>query len=164
MKIGGIALIVGGAVLLAIDMQALAFSILFFLAGIALISFGFYRQKNPKYRFIKRCSSLIERYAPACREDILQTIRKKIAESALDFTGKDTEKAAHFFLMNQTAELLAGGQYHIGYGQLNPVGLAPHLKRLHDACAAWLLKEGHITQAELDEHERQLREAVFTAG
>lgn len=165
MKIGGIALIVVGVVLLIENTDSLPFSIVLFIAGIILLAYAFYKEKDPKQKFLKRCDDLIDRYeTSSCKADVMQAARKKILESKIDLTGKDTEKTAHFFLMNQTAEMLSSGLYHIHYGELNPLGLAPIIRKLHNKCADWLLEKGYMTQEERDEHEKLLSEAILTVG
>ena len=165
MKIGGIALIAVGVILLIENTDSLPFSIVLFVAGIILVAYAFHKEKDPKQRLLKLCNDLIDRYeATPCKDDVMKIVRKKILESNIDLAGKDTEKTAHFFLMNQTAKMLSSGQYHIGYGQLNPIGVSPSIRKLHDKCADWLLEKGYITKDELNEHKKLLREAISTVG
>ena len=104
MKIGGIALIAVGVILLIENTDSLPFSIVLFVAGIILVAYAFHKEKDPKQRLLKLCNDLIDRYeATPCKDDVMKIVRKKILESNIDLAGKDTEKTAHFFLMNQTA-------------------------------------------------------------
>ena len=164
MKIGGIALIAVGVILLIDNTDSFPFSIVLFVAGIILIAYAFHKEKDPKHIFLQHCNDLIDRYEAApCKAAVMQIV-KKILESDISLAGKDTEKTVHFFLMNQTAKMLSSGQYHIGYGQLNPIGISPSIRKLHDKCADWLLEQGYITKGELNEHEKLLREAISTVG
>lgn len=164
MKIGGVALIAVGVILLIENTDSFPFLIVLFVAGIILIAFAFHKEKDPKQILLQRCNDLIDLYeATPCKAAVMQ-IAKKISESNIDLAGKDADKVAHFFLMNQTAKMLSSGQYHIGYGQLNPIGLSPSIRKLHDKCADWLLEKGYITKDELNEHEKLLREAISTVG
>lgn len=148
MKIGGTAFIAVGVILLIENTDSFPFSIVLFAAGIILIAFAFHKEKNPKQILLQRCNDLIDRYEAApCKAAVMQ-IAKKILESNIDLTVK----------------MLSSGEYHIGYGQLNPIGLSPNIRKLHDKCADWLLEKGYITKDELDEHEKLLREAISTIG
>ena len=74
--------------------------------------------------------------------------------------------------MTQIYELLASsalshlssGEYHIDYGQINPLGIGNALKAVFYGCLDRLLKDGKISQAEYDTRHGTLKINISEVG
>ena len=76
----------------------------------------------------------------------------------------DITKNAHIFVLNVCYFNLSSGKYHIYYGELNSMGVAPSMKAVHDKCAKWLYENGYLSTDEYEEHMEQLSENIACVG
>ncbi len=125
---------------------------------------------HSKQEFLSKCKTIITEHekdlplrATTCADVLLPQI-KEMLDKTNDFVSLELEKQAHFIVLNRCYANLSSGMYHIHYGELNPLGVAPALQTVHRKCAEWLYENGYLKTTEYEEHMQQLKENIANVG
>jgi hypothetical protein len=76
----------------------------------------------------------------------------------------DWDELANANIYNASFDLLVSGEYHIYYGQLNPMKCTYNLMLVCNSSLKWALNSGTISQEDFDKQIQCLMEGIRTIG
>ena len=129
-------------------------------------------------RLINICCYYIDKYEsdslngektiPSCKGDLMVEIRKRIYNDKEGLSqlkeNTDWDSLANANIYNASFDLLVSGEYHLYYGQLNPMKCTFCLMAVCRLSLKWALDNDIINQKSFDEQIQNILDGISLAG
>lgn len=190
----GILLIIMGLIMMFLTQDGFLYGLILVLVGLLLIASKIIsvlisantrnaEDTNLKTTIQNRAKALLEiceraieefecddsRSIPSCKEDLMASIKNELTTvqeelSKEYFDDRDYLRIAHTLLANKAFDLLASGNYHIYYGELNPLSCASNLMKVYQKSMEYGVNSNIITGEERREQYEYLLRCISQVG